>query len=272
VAYLDWDLHHVDVVTAYLHGPLDKEIYMAIPDSVENSGSGHYWKLKKALYGLKQAGKQWKKCLHEVLIKIGFTHAFADNCLYIKHCEGRIVLLILVYVDDMAVAGPDGCHIVSFKSFLGNDFKITDLGELKHMLRILVTRDRLRHLIYLNQTAYIQCTIAHFGLENSTPVSTPLTVKHDLTLSQSLITKAEKCAYKDYSGDLHYLSLVGSLLFATQTRPDIQFAVGLVAQFSNNPRIAHLEAAKCILHYLKSTANYNLVLGKREEGKFDLVG
>jgi len=195
--------------------------------------------------------------LHEVLIKFGFTHAFVDDCLYIKRREGRIVLLILVYVDDMAVAGPDGCYIVSFKSFLGNDFKITDLGKLKHMLGVLVTRDHLRYLIYLNQTAYIQCTIACFGLENSTPVSTPLTVKYDLTLSQSPTTEAEKHAYKDYSGDLHYLSLVGSLLFVTQTRPDIQFAVGLVAQFNNNPRIAHLEATKCILCYLKSTANYN---------------
>jgi len=70
-----------------------------------------------------------------------------------------------------------------FKLFLGNNFKITDLGELKHILRVLVTRDRLRRLIYLNQTAYIQHTIACFGLENSTPVSTPLTIKHDLTLS-----------------------------------------------------------------------------------------
>jgi len=85
-------------------------------------------------------------------------------------------------------------------------------------------------------------------------------------------TEAEKRAYKDYSGDLHYLLLVGSLLFATQTRPDIQFAVDLVAQFSNSPKITHLEVAKHILHYLKSTANYNLILEKQEKEKFDLVG
>jgi len=58
VACLDWDLHHVDIVTAYLYGPLDKEIYMVVPNGIENSGSDHYWKLKKALYGLKQARKQ----------------------------------------------------------------------------------------------------------------------------------------------------------------------------------------------------------------------
>ena len=58
VTYLDWDLHHVNIVATYLYGPLDKEIYIAIPEGVENLGSGHYWKLKKALYGLKQAGRQ----------------------------------------------------------------------------------------------------------------------------------------------------------------------------------------------------------------------
>jgi len=162
------------------------------------------------------------------LIKFGFICTFADDCLYIKHHEGNITLLILVYIDDIAIAGPDGCHIISFKSFLDKDFEITDLGKLKHMLGVLVTRDRPRHFIYLNQSAYIQHTIACFGLKNSTPVSTPLAVKHDLILSQLLTTKAEKRAFKDYTGDIHYLSLVGSLLFATQTRPDIQFAVGLV--------------------------------------------
>ena len=65
--------------------------------------------------------------------------------------------------------------------------------------------------------------------------------------------------------------LVGSLLFTIQIRLDIQFIVGLVAQFSNNPGIAHLEAVKHILHYLKSTVDYNLVLGKQEEEKFNLV-
>ena len=191
------------------------------------------------------------------MIKFGFICAFADDCLYIKRHEGNITLLILVYVDDIAIAGPDGYYIISFKSFLGKDFEITNLGELKHMLGVLVTRDCLRHLIYLNQLAYIQRTITCFGLENSTPSHT---------------TEAEKRAFEDYAGDIYYLSLVGSLLFATQTRPDIQFAVGLVAQFSNNPGIAHLEAEKRILCYLKSTVDYNLVLGKREKGKFDLVG
>jgi len=172
----------------------------------------------------------------------------------------------------MAIAGPDGIHLVSLKSFLSKDFEITDLGELKHILGVLISRDRPRRLIYLNQAAYIQRMVTRFGMEGSSPVSTPLAVKHSLSLSQSPKTEAEKRAYQDYAGYTPYLSLVGSLLFATQTRPDIQFAVGLVAQFGSNPGIAHHEAAKRILRYLKGTANYNLVLGRRKEGKFNLIG
>jgi len=108
-------------------------------------------------------------------------------------------------------------------------------------------------------------------MQDAAPVSTSLVVKHELSLSQSPQTKAEKHAYKSYAQDMHYLSLVGSLLFAMQMRPDIQYAVGLIAQFGANPGVAHLEAAKCILRYLKGTADYHLVLGRRWEGYFDLV-
>jgi len=138
------------VVTAYLRGNLNEEIYIRVPDGVEKLGSGRFWLLKKALYGLKQAERQWKKRLHEVLSKLGFIRAFADDCLYLK-CENRkITLLVLVYVDDMAVAGPDGYRIISFKNALSEDFEITDLGELKFILGILVTRNRANRLILLN--------------------------------------------------------------------------------------------------------------------------
>ena len=181
-AYLDFEIHQVDVIAAYLQGDLDEEIYMEVPKGVENFRSGsHYWKLKKALYGLKQAGRQWKKQLHDVLTKLNLIHAFADDCLYIRKEDGKIILIVLVYVDDMAVAGPNRIHIMSFKSALAEDFDITDLGELKFMLGILVTRDRQKRLIYLSQSVYIQQILSHFGMQDAMPVSTPLAVKHNLS-------------------------------------------------------------------------------------------
>jgi len=181
--FMDYEIHQVDVVAAYLRGNLDEEIYMRVPDRVEKLGSGHFWLLKKALYGLKQAGRQWKKRLHEVLSKLDFICAFADDCLYLKHKNRKFTLLVLVYVDDMAVASPDGYQIISFKNVLSEDFEITDLGKLKFILGILVTRNRANRLIYLNQSTYIHQVLMRFNMQDTSPVATPLAVKHDLTLS-----------------------------------------------------------------------------------------
>ena len=129
--------------------------------------------------------------MYKVLIKFGFIHAFANDCLYIKCYKGKIILLILVYVDNMTITGPNEYHIISFKLFLDEDFEITDLGKLKHILGVLVARDCSRCLIYLSQIAHIQHTITCFGLEDLTPVSISLAVKLNLTLSQSSTTEAK---------------------------------------------------------------------------------
>jgi len=55
IVYLNWDLYHIDIIVTYLHGPLNEEIYITIPDSIEHFRSGRYQKLKKAFYKLKQA-------------------------------------------------------------------------------------------------------------------------------------------------------------------------------------------------------------------------
>jgi transposase InsO family protein len=269
-ATLNWEIHQIDVVGAYLQGELDEEIYMRIPDGVRHEK--RFWKLKKALYGLKQAGRQWKNKLDEVLTKNGFTRAQSDDCLYILRENGKIILEVLVYVDDMAVTGPDIGEIIRFKHNLTNDFEITNLGEIRHILGFHVERDRKNRRIYLNQTAYIETILHRFKMQDSYPVSTPLAVNHNLSTSQSPKTNKEVSEYAEYSKGIHYLSLVGSLLYATQTRPDIQFAVGLVAQFAGNPGIAHLSACKRILRYLKGTSTWRLELGGNRDVDLRLIG
>jgi hypothetical protein len=52
----------MDVVTAYLYGSLDSEIYMKVPDGIPipNKGANHNMycvRFKRSLYGLKQSGR-----------------------------------------------------------------------------------------------------------------------------------------------------------------------------------------------------------------------
>jgi len=102
--------------------------------------------------------------------------------------------------------------------------------------------------------------------------ATPLPVKHGLSISQSPITEEDHHKYISFAGGLRYLEIVGSLLYATQTRPDIQFSVSLISQFGGNPGIPHLQASKHILRYLKGTAHFVLKMGRTGRHGIDLVG
>lgn len=108
----------------------------------------------------------------------------------------------------------------------------------------------------MNQTAYIHEVRERFGMQNSNPVSTPLNTRNRLSAAQSPQTIEEKVAYQEYAKDLVYPQILGSVIYATQTRPDILHAIGILSQFSANPGKPHLESLKRVLRYIKATARY----------------
>ena len=55
-----------------------------------------------------------------------------------------------------------------------------------------------------------------------------------------------------------YHQMIGSLMYLTNTRPDICFPVNTLSQFLTDPRHVQLIAAKHILRYLKGTVDYGL--------------
>ena len=55
-----------------------------------------------------------------------------------------------------------------------------------------------------------------------------------------------------------YRQLIGSLMYLTNTRPDICFAVNALSQFMCEPRQIHWIAAKHVLRYLRGTVGYSL--------------
>ena len=65
------------------------------------------------------------------------------------------------------------------------------------------------------------------------------------------------------SPEITYLSVIGALMYLINcTRPDIAFAVNLLARHSANPTRRHLTGAKCILRYLNGTKDLGLFLKK----------
>ena len=103
---------------------------MHAPDGI---GKKKYWKLLKAIYGLKQASRKWKQRLHNTLIRLGFKQTQSDDCLYILKNNDKIILIVLVYVDDIAIMGKDLYKVISFKRDLDNEFDITNLAEIQYI-------------------------------------------------------------------------------------------------------------------------------------------
>ena len=58
VASKRWEVHHMDVKSAFIHGEIHEEIYMHKTQGFQEDPS-LVFKLKKSLYGLKQALKNW---------------------------------------------------------------------------------------------------------------------------------------------------------------------------------------------------------------------
>lgn len=69
-----WELHHLDVKSAFLNGELEEEVYVAQPPGFVMDGSeGKVLRLHKALYGLRQAPRAWNAKLVISLAALGFT-------------------------------------------------------------------------------------------------------------------------------------------------------------------------------------------------------
>lgn len=167
----NWHLHQLDVNNAFLHGNLDEEIYMQLPLGLTTSKPNHVCKLLKSLYGLKQSSRQWFAWLSSSLISKGFPQSSADHSLFTKKSASSFTC-ILVYVDDLILAGTNLDEISKIKAFLDLNFKIKDLGYLKFFLGLEIARSKSG--IHMCQRKYALEILSDCGLLAPKPLSTPM--------------------------------------------------------------------------------------------------
>ena len=234
-----WHLEQLDVNNAFLHGDLHEEVYMTLPPDFPSSNPSKVCRLHKSLYGLKQASRQWYSKLSSFLITIGYQQSKADHSLYVKVTSSDFTAL-LVYVDDIVLAGTSTSEISHVKQLLHQSFKIKDLGQLRFFLGFEIARTT--DGIFLNQRKYTLELLEDSGLLASKSSSVPFdpTIKLSITEGQPL---------EDPS---IYRRLIGRLIYLTNSRPDISYAVQHLSQYVSNPLMPHYQAAIRILRYLKS--------------------
>lgn len=60
------------------------------------------------------------------------------------------------------------------KSILDKEFKMQDLGDAQHFLRMNIIRDYEKQTIQVHQFNYIDTILKRFGMDQSKPISTPM--------------------------------------------------------------------------------------------------
>ena len=256
VAHFDFDLHQMDVKTAFLNGNLEEEVYMKQPEGFSSSEGEHLvCKLKKSIYGLKQASRQWYLKFHEVITSFGFEENIMDQCIYQKVSGSKICFLVL-YVDDILLATNDKGLLYEVKQFLSKNFDMKDMGEASYVIGIKIHRERSRGILGLSQETYINKVLERFNMKNCSPSVAPILKGDRFDLNQCPKNDFER----EHMKNIPYTSAVGSLMYAQVcTRPDIAFAVGVLGRYQSNPGIDPWRAVKKVMRYLQGTKDYMLM-------------
>ena len=220
--YFDWEIHQMDVKTAFLYPEIEEEVYIAMPEGFrefhpEDKNNGNVFRRVKTLYGLRQSPLAWFKVLDKLFKSKGLQRSNEDPTLYISEN-----LIILIFVDDIVFFAQDLASIQEAKIWLSKEFEMVDLGDLRLFLGMHITRDRVKRTLFLYQERYITKILERCKMEDCNGCHTPMDTK--LVLAKPSPDKI--------IGIQEYQSLIGSIMYAMLgTRPDLAYASGKMLSY-----------------------------------------
>ncbi|GJZ02251.1 ribonuclease H-like domain, reverse transcriptase, RNA-dependent DNA polymerase [Tanacetum coccineum] len=247
-----WEVHHLDVKSAFLHGDLKEEVYVTQPEGfIKREDNGKVYRLIKALYGLRQAPRAWniklgntlksldfKKCALEQAIHIDFKKCALEQAIHTKTSRDS-TLLIGVYVDDLIITGTPKKEIDKFKAQMEEKFEMSDLELLAYYLGIEFTQTRGD--ISIKQSAYANKILKEARMVECNETIIPMDPG----------TKLTKITEGTMVNPTEYQSLIGCLRYLLHTRPDLSYSVGLLSRFMQELREQHMKAIRQVLRYVK---------------------
>ena len=250
-----------DVETAFLHGELEEELYLKIPNGLceflEEIGEkfdGDYLKLTKSIYGLVQAARSWWKKFTKVLKEnLKFESFPGDSCLLRRNDENGSVFLIL-YVDDCFVLG----NRVAVKAALEEIEKHFSIKRNENVHDFIgCSIERTGNKIFLSQPDLITKLLAKF--------------EHELRDLQEYLTPApqgarvilceENESILNSEMQSRYQSGVGSLLYLLKhSRPELSNCVRELSKGMTKANEAHYKLLLRAIKYLQMTKGRKLIL------------
>ena len=220
-------------------------------------------KLNKFLYGLRQSPRAWYDLISAVIMKLGYTKADNDSCLFFKHV-GEVSSYILLHVDDMAVAGTEKVIKEFYKGLVsefGNDNVTAYLTGSKFDflgMRIETNNDWVK----VSQSAYIE-NICDIEEDPELDLSKNFSSPHPSTFAQD---RSKDTSAK--SDEISYFrrKVMQCMYAAVRTRPDVLLDIVVLSGRLDNPTKNDLNVLRRILSYLYSTRHEGLMF---RDGKWD---
>jgi hypothetical protein len=233
-------------------------MYVRQPPSFASSKyPDRVYNLSKTLYGLKQASRAWYARLKMFLLEHGYVMGRVDKTLFTLN-RGTNFLHVQIYVDDIIFGGSSHTLVSRFQEMMESDFQMSMMGELTFFLGIQVKQ--MKQGTFMHQVKYMKDLMKKFNMVELKPVSIPMS---------SMASRVP-----DEDGEAmdqrEYKSMIGSLLYLTATRSNIQFVVGLCARFQSSPRSSHRTAVQRVFRYLKHTPEFGIWYSA--SSSLDLVG
>jgi hypothetical protein len=236
----------MDVKSAFLNGVLEEEVYVRQPPGFESEKYPHrVYKLRKALYGLKEAPRAWYSMLRGVLFERGFEMGRSFTTLFLLR-KGRVILIVLVYVDDIVFSGSSNSLVATFAEDMSRVFEMCMMGEFMFFLWLQIKQSK--EGTFVHQAKYTKDIVKKFKMEDSKAMAMPMSRTTALDVDEE----------GEYVDQKEYRSMIRSLLYLTATRPNIQFSVCLCARFQTSQRTSHRQAVKRIFRYLRHTPHFGL--------------
>jgi hypothetical protein len=141
-------------------------------------------------------------------------------------------------VDDIVFGASSHNLVAKFADEMSREFEMSMMAELQYFLGLQIKQ--VKDGTFMHQTKYTKDMLRKFQMQDVKPMSTPIGSTATLDADED----GEPVDQREYR------SMIGSLLYLTATRPDIQFSVCLCARFQASPRTSHLQAVKRIFRYL----------------------
>jgi hypothetical protein len=231
----------MDVKSASLNGVLEEEVYARQPPGFESEKYPHrVYKLRKALYGLKQTPRAWYGRLRGLMFVRGFKMGKVDQTLFLLR-QGRDILIVQVYVDDIVIDALSNSLVARFAEDMSKDFEMSMMGELQFFLGLQIKQSK--EGTFVHQAKYTKDIVRKFKKEDCKAMAMPMSTTTALDADED----------GEHMDQKEYRSMIGSLLYLTATRPDIQFSVCLCARFQVSPRTSHQQAVKQIFRYFEGS-------------------